>query len=90
MMRAGRTSGSKVVIAAVIGTVGMVGIGTIYLPFLADRDTMRGMDEDGGMNQREKREMAEYLRKEGLSAAEQNSEQPKPSKPGSMWSNMRK
>ena len=41
-----RSSGSKVVIAAVTATLTMVGIGSIYLPFFADRDKIRGMHEE--------------------------------------------
>jgi hypothetical protein len=94
MMNAGRTSGSKVVVMAVAGTVGMVGLGTVYLPFIADRDSMRGMDEDGGMDRKARKEMAAYLKKEGLPAGAgedlEQKERKSAFKPGSMWSNMRK
>ena len=43
-----RTAGSKLVTATILGTVGMVGIAGIYVPFIADKDLIRGMDEDGG------------------------------------------
>lgn len=45
-----RTAGSKLVTATILGTVGMVGIAGIYVPFIADKDLIRGMDEDGGGN----------------------------------------
>ena len=43
-----RTAGSKLVTATIFGTVGMVGMAGIYIPFIADKDLIRGMDEDGG------------------------------------------
>jgi hypothetical protein len=87
MMSAGRTSGSKVVAVAVAATVGMVGIGSVYLPFVADRDRMRGMDEDGGMDRKARLEMQQYLKSQGV---QQSAEEAKAPTPGSMWSNMRK
>jgi hypothetical protein len=84
MMSSGRTSGKKVISLAVAGTLGMTGIATIYLPFVADRDAMRGMDEDGGMDKKQREEMQRYLRNSGVG-------QEKEAKaPGSMWSNLRK
>ena len=38
-----RTDGRKLVALAAAATVGALGIGTIYLPFMADRDKLRGM-----------------------------------------------
>ena len=92
-MSAGRSSGSRVVAIAVVGTIGFVGIGTVYLPFIADRDQMRGMDEDGGMDKKARREMQAYLKKQGLSqgtSSEEDPPAPKGPNAGSMWSNMRK
>lgn len=43
---AARVSGNKVVALAVAGTVTMVGIGSIYVPFFADRDKLRGLHEE--------------------------------------------
>lgn len=43
---AARSSGNKLVLAAVGATVSAIGIGTIYLPFIADRDKMRGLHEE--------------------------------------------
>ena len=48
-MAAARASGNKLVALAVAGTVSAVGIGTIYLPFMADRDKMRGLHEEENM-----------------------------------------
>ena len=43
---ASRISGNKIVAFAVAGTVTMVGIGSIYMPFFADRDKLRGLHEE--------------------------------------------
>jgi hypothetical protein len=83
MIPAGRISGRAVVSVAVAGTLGMLGVCAVYLPFYADRDALRGMDEDGGMDEKARREMQEYLRKQSL--------QEKPAVgAGSMWSHLRK
>ena len=42
-----RTDGRKLVALAATATVGMIGIGSIYLPFMADRDKLRGLFEEG-------------------------------------------
>ena len=42
---AARTSGSKLVGAAVAATVGVIGIGTMS-PWVLDRDKIRGMHEE--------------------------------------------
>lgn len=42
-----RTDGRKLVALAAAATVGALGIGTIYLPFVADRDKLRGLFEEG-------------------------------------------
>jgi hypothetical protein len=59
-----RHSGSKVVVAAVVATLTALGIGTVYVPFYADKDKLRGMheDADGGLSARERREYESYLR----------------------------
>ena len=42
-----RTDGRKLVALAGMAIVGALGIGTIYLPFMADRDKLRGLFEEG-------------------------------------------
>ncbi len=42
-----RTDGRKLVALAGTAIVGALGIGTIYLPFMADRDKLRGLFEEG-------------------------------------------
>jgi hypothetical protein len=83
MMPAGRISGRAVVSVAVAGTLGMLGVCAVYLPYYADRDALRGMDEDGGMDEKSRREMQEYLKKQSL-------QDKPPVGSGSMWSNLRK
>lgn len=58
-----RMNGSKMVVAAVVATVTALGIGTVYVPFFADKDKLRGMHEDGdgGLSERERREYEKYL-----------------------------
>ena len=90
-----RSSGSKLVAAAVAGTFGAVGIGTIYLPFVADRDKMRGLHEEqdpptAAMLAQE----IKKLQKEGiLPKDESEDKKPKDEKrgmsPGSMWKRFR-
>ncbi|KAL7566753.1 hypothetical protein ACA910_017801 [Epithemia clementina (nom. ined.)] len=41
-----RRSGASVVGVVVAVTLAAVGVGTIYLPFIADRDKLRGLNED--------------------------------------------
>lgn len=59
-----RVDGTKLVIAAVAATLTAVGIGTIYVPFFADRDKLRGLHEeaDGGLSGNEKQAYEQYLR----------------------------
>lgn len=42
-----RTDGRKLVTLAAALTAGALGVGTIYLPFMADRDKLRGLFEEG-------------------------------------------
>ena len=61
---AARNSGSKVVAVAVAASLFAVGLGSIYLPYFADRDKLRGLHEeaDGGLSERERREFELYMR----------------------------
>ena len=79
---AARTSGSKLVGAAVALTAAAVGVGTIYLPFYADKDRLRGLHEESDLTTAEREEyerVMDQLRKErGKDATNSNS----------MWSRM--
>jgi len=52
------------VVIAVSAMVATIGVGTIYAPFFADRDKLRGLHEeaDSGLSDREKQEFQEYMR----------------------------
>jgi hypothetical protein len=85
-----RASGSKLVGFAVAATFLAVGIETIYLPFFADRDKIRGMHEEkdaptGVMLTQE----IKKLQAEGLLRQEEESNTNIPTTqskaPGSMW-----
>lgn len=96
---ASRISGQKVVSAAVVGTVLTAAIGTVYLPFVADRDKMRGLHEEqtpptAAMLAQE----IKKLQRDGILKGDdsQDGEVPPPKDggrkslaPGSMWKNMR-
>jgi hypothetical protein len=54
--------GSKLVVLAIAATAGMVGIGTIWAPFYADRDKIRGLweEENPTISDQEMREVEAY------------------------------
>lgn len=92
---AARNNGSKMVVAAVTLTLAAVGVGTIYLPFVADKDKIRGLDEDGGGSQQQQQQYQMMLREMELQRQAQqnnNSESPQQQqqKPpsNSMWKRM--
>ena len=53
---AARNSGSKMVGVAVTLTVAALGVGTVYLPFIADKDRLRGRHEEGEMTPAEQQD----------------------------------
>ena len=72
---ASRNSGSRVVVMAVTATLTALGVGTIYLPFIADKDKVRGLHEeayDGGMDERSRREYQAMLRQMGGGTMDQH------------------
>mmetsp|Transcript_37166 Transcript_37166/g.90128 ORF Transcript_37166/g.90128 Transcript_37166/m.90128 type:complete len:103 (+) Transcript_37166:139-447(+) len=102
-MSAARTSGSKVVGVAVGMMLGAVGVGSIWLPFFADRDQIRGLHEEQAppTSSMLAQEIAK-LQKEGLLKADNDhtattvpgssssqQQPPPPRAPGSMWKNMK-
>ena len=52
-----RTDGRKIVAVATVGMVAVVGFAQIYLPFIADRDKIRGLSEEEDMPPSAKEEM---------------------------------
>jgi hypothetical protein len=65
-MAARSQSGSKLVVLAVAATVGMVGVGTIWAPFYADRDKLRGLHEEADpyLTESEKRQYEALMRQQ--------------------------
>lgn len=61
-----RTDGRKLVALAAAATVSVIGIGSIYLPFMADRDKLRGMFEEGedSIPEGARREIKAIMKKE--------------------------
>jgi flagellar basal body-associated protein FliL len=58
---AAKHSGSKIV--AIVGgiTVLAVGVGTIYLPFIADKDRLRGLHEESDVTGSQRREFEQVM-----------------------------
>jgi flagellar basal body-associated protein FliL len=93
---AARSSGSRVVSIAIAGTVAAVGVGTIYLPFFADKDKLRGLHEEEAaptaamlVLETKKLEAAGLLRGDEPDEKQEAKQQPKRSA-GSMWQSFRK
>jgi hypothetical protein len=88
-MAARTQSGSKLVILAVAATVGMVGIGTIWAPFYADRDKLRGLHEeaDSGLSESDKKQYEAYMRQHQNGAVSDGAAAvvPGPRPSNSMW-----
>ena len=95
-----RIDGRKIVTLAITTTTLAIGIGTIYLPYIADKDKIRGLFEEEDMPLQAKQEM-EYMKmneknnngeksntSSGNSSAG-NSSSGK-SSAGSMWSNLKR
>ena len=87
------------VAAALSATVLAVGMGAIYLPFIADKDRLRGLNEESDMTPSDKREYEKLLREMKGSGTgmrqlsqqqEQGQEVPQRRKPfsNSMWKRM--
>lgn len=86
-----RTDGKKIVAIAFAGITAAVGLGQIYLPYMADRDKLRGLFEEEDMPEQAKKEM-EIMMKADIAAAQarQQSQSQSSASAGSMWSNLRR
>lgn len=94
-----RTDGRKIVALAFGATTLAVGIGQIYLPYIADRDKLRGLFEEEDMPQQARMEMEMMMRQE---QRQQQKQQRQPTSElesqkehgkntaGSMWENFRR
>jgi len=91
-MRRGGTDGRKIVAVAVAGTVAVVGLAQIYLPFIADRDKIRGMFEEEYVPEGAKEQVDAMIKSERLRQQQQQQEAmvaPRENA-GSMWSKLRR
>ena len=91
-----RTDGRKLVALAFGATTLAVGIGQIYLPYIADRDKLRGLFEEEDMPMQARKEMEMMMMKERQELQKQQQQQQqevtkeRTGNSGSMWSNMRR
>mmetsp|Transcript_17451 Transcript_17451/g.40611 ORF Transcript_17451/g.40611 Transcript_17451/m.40611 type:complete len:841 (+) Transcript_17451:85-2607(+) len=76
MSGAARRSGSSLVTMFVAGTVGAVGLGCFYLPFVADKDSLRGLHEDDDRKLKEQYQLyLQELKQEKQQLQQQQQEQ---------------
>jgi len=73
-----KVDGRKVVAFAVAGMCTMVGVSTIWLPFISDRDKIRGMAEDENMTEDERFKM---MREMSLQMSQERAAQQQGSSP---------
>lgn len=89
-----KVDGKKIVAVATVGTLAAVSLGQIYLPFIADRDKVRGLSEEDEVPEGARKEMEALFQQTGNSGTfppppPQQQKHPG-STPGSMWNNMRR
>eukprot|EP00553_Chaetoceros_curvisetus_P002389 CAMPEP_0204614558 /NCGR_PEP_ID=MMETSP0717-20131115/2251_1 /ASSEMBLY_ACC=CAM_ASM_000666 /TAXON_ID=230516 /ORGANISM="Chaetoceros curvisetus" /LENGTH=100 /DNA_ID=CAMNT_0051627255 /DNA_START=95 /DNA_END=394 /DNA_ORIENTATION=- len=63
-----RTDGRKIVTLAFAGIAGAIGLGQIYLPYIADRDKLRGLFEEEDMPAQARRELEMMMKAERKAA----------------------
>jgi hypothetical protein len=96
---ASRRSGSQVAALLVTGIVATLGVSTVYLPFIADKDKVRGLHEESDISDpRAKREYEAILQQmqqeanqhnhNNNEATQQGQAPPRPS--NSMWNRFKK
>ena len=96
-----KADGRRVVAAAVTGITAMIGVSVIWLPFMSDRDKLRGMAEDENMTEEERfqmmRQMSMELSKERAQSTNEDKSflsqsglqgEHSTKSSGSMWKNM--
>lgn len=93
-MASARNSGSRVVVMAVTGTLAAIGVGTIWLPFIADKDKVRGLHEESELDDRSRREyeaMLRQMQQQGEGGAATPETPPQPARQSnSMWSRLKR
>ena len=82
---AARNSGTKLVVGAVTLTIAAIGVGSIYLPFMVDKDRLRGLDEEGQMYAAEQREYERMVQEMGKAKQQRRNSIPTSN---SMWKRM--
>eukprot|EP00568_Trieres_chinensis_P003958 CAMPEP_0183291234 /NCGR_PEP_ID=MMETSP0160_2-20130417/720_1 /TAXON_ID=2839 ORGANISM="Odontella Sinensis, Strain Grunow 1884" /NCGR_SAMPLE_ID=MMETSP0160_2 /ASSEMBLY_ACC=CAM_ASM_000250 /LENGTH=93 /DNA_ID=CAMNT_0025452011 /DNA_START=181 /DNA_END=459 /DNA_ORIENTATION=- len=91
-----RVDGRKIVGVAIAGTAAVLGFAQLYLPFIADRDKLRGMFEEEDMPPQARMEMDAMMKAERQAAmreavAKEGGAAPRPTgagglpAAGSMW-----
>mmetsp|Transcript_16223 Transcript_16223/g.19813 ORF Transcript_16223/g.19813 Transcript_16223/m.19813 type:complete len:95 (+) Transcript_16223:112-396(+) len=89
-----RIDGRKLVSLAFGGTLAALAIGQVYLPYIADKDKIRGLFEEEDMPSQAKREMKMILKEERKSQGSGNNQgetnEGMRNGPGSMWKNFRR
>ena len=85
-----RTDGRKIVALAFGATTLAIGIGQIYLPYIADRDKLRGLFEEEDMPVQARREMEMMMKKEQQQQMQVEEKKGGIGSGNSMWSNMRR
>jgi len=101
-----RTDGRKLVALAGTAIVGALGFATIYLPFMADRDKLRGLFEEGEQSipegarreiqaimkaERESQQrMEEVLQQQQQYEEAEQQKEKQKASPGSMWSSFQR
>lgn len=93
-MMSARNSGKRIVVLAVAATATAVGVGTIWAPFYADRDKLRGLHEESDLSGSERQQYEAYVRQlqqqqkkqQGRSDGEDQRNSPRGS--NNMWSRM--
>jgi len=92
------TNGRKIVGVAMAAIAGTLGIGVIYLPFIADRDKLRGLFEEEEMPQEARKEIEIIMKAEQAAQQAQrgsggnsgNGDGTSGRKAGSMWQNIKR
>jgi hypothetical protein len=92
-----KVQGTTLVVAGVTLILGTLGIGTIYLPFYADRDKMRGANDNSATSQSSQHEyekaVHELRQRERMGETQQLNQQQQQQQGGmrhtnSMWGRM--
>jgi|EP00979_Chaetoceros_neogracilis_P011005 hypothetical protein len=84
-----RTDGKKIVGLAFGAIAGAIGLAQIYLPYIADRDKLRGMFEEEDMPEQAKKEM-DMMMKAEIATAEAKQQSQGKNGAGGMLSNLRR